>query len=139
MTQDGRICTKCGEHKPRTCFHKHKGCKGGLNSVCKVCRNPLSKAQWENKTIEYKIWHRAKSRAKKKNIEFSLCIDDIVVPKICPVLKTPIDVPSIDRHNPNLGYTKENIVIMSNRANILKNNGTLDEFKKIVKYLESKT
>lgn len=49
-----------------------------------------------------------------------------------------MDTPSIDRHVPEQGYVKENIVIMSNRANILKNNGSLEEFKMLVKYLTEK-
>jgi hypothetical protein len=34
-----RVCTKCGEEKPETAeyFYRHKGCRGGLNTMCKVC------------------------------------------------------------------------------------------------------
>ncbi len=36
-----RICTKCGEEKPETTeyFCRHKECRGGLNTTCKVCCN----------------------------------------------------------------------------------------------------
>ena len=132
-----KVCTKCGVEKPYAEFHKHKRCIGGYNTVCKECRKPLSTAQWNKQTDEYKIWHRAKSRAKRKGLEFNIEVDDIIIPNVCPILGILMDVPSIDRHDSSKGYIKGNIVIMSNRANMLKNNGTLEEFKKIVKYLES--
>lgn len=131
-----RVCTKCGAEKPHSSFHKHKGCKDGINSVCKECRKPLSKKSWSSKTTEYKIWSRAKSRAQLKGLDFDLEVEDIVVPDYCPVFKTPMDIPSIDRHDPNKGYTKDNIVIMSNRANVLKNDGTIEEFEKLLEYLK---
>ena len=35
-----RKCTKCGEEKPETTeyFHRAKSCRGGLHTICKVCR-----------------------------------------------------------------------------------------------------
>lgn len=133
-----RVCTKCGAEKPFTSFHKHKQCKNGVNSVCKTCRKSTSKAQWAAVPEERKILNRAKTRANRKGLPFDLSIEDIVIPERCPVLGITMDTPSIDRHVPERGYVKENIVIMSNRANILKNNGSLEEFKMLVKYLTEK-
>lgn len=130
-------CTKCGVEKPYASFHKHKTCKGGVNTVCKDCRKPLSKKQYDKETQEYRLWYRAKSRAKKARIPFDIDIDDIEIPLVCPVLGTPMDVPSLDKHEPSLGYIKGNIVVMSNRANVLKNNGTIEEFEKLLAYLKS--
>ncbi len=135
----GRECVKCGVWKPREEFHRHAKCKGGINTVCKECRKPISTAQYAKTTLEYRIWSRAKSRAKKKGLPFTITVDDIVIPDVCPVLGIPIDCPSIDQHRPAEGYTPENVVIMSNRANVLKNNGTLREFELLVKYLKQST
>jgi hypothetical protein len=44
---------------------------------------------------------------------------------------------SVDRIDNNSGYTKDNIKVISFRANRLKSNGTLEEFEQIVKYLSS--
>ena len=63
-------------------------------------------------------------------------LSDIVIPEICPILGTPIDTPSIDRIDSSKGYVKGNVMICSNRANVLKNNGSLDEFRKVVAFLE---
>lgn len=132
----GRECTKCGVWKRREDFHRHKSCRGGMNTVCKVCRKPTSKRQYEGTSIEYRIWARAKSRARRKGLPFNIVVEDIVIPEVCPVLGTPMEVPSIDQHDPGKGYVTGNVVIMSNRANTLKNNGTLEEFECLVKYLK---
>jgi hypothetical protein len=118
-------------------FHKHSGCKHGVNTVCKQCRVPLSKNNYASREIEQLLWERAKTRAKHKGFEFNISIEDIKIPTVCPILGVPLDRPSIDRHDSSKGYIKGNIVVMSTRANVLKNNGTLEEFKLIVKYLES--
>lgn len=72
-------------------------------------------------------------------------VDDIVFPEICPLMGFKIlieefgirhDSPSIDRKDPKKGYTKENIWIISTRANILKNNASLEELELLVKNLK---
>ena len=88
-----------------------------------------------------------KQRAKAKNLECTITKEDIVIPERCPVLgfklkfnkgRQQFDSPSIDRIDNNKGYTKENICIISSRANTLKGDGTLDEFEKIVKYMKER-
>lgn len=89
--------------------------------------------------------HQAKRRAAAKGLEFNLTKDDIIIPEVCPVLGIPISrsvdyhndgSPSIDRVDSSKGYTKDNIVIISWRANRLKNDATIEELKQIVKYME---
>lgn len=94
------------------------------------------------------LWISAKNRAKKAGLEFSITREDVVVPDICPILGVGI-IPmsprkyglgaSIDRLNSSKGYTKDNIIVCSLRANMLKSNGTIEEFKKIVTFLSEKT
>jgi hypothetical protein len=45
--------------------------------------------------------------------------------------------PSIDRVDSSKGYTKDNIQVISHRANNLKNNATLEELRKLVTYVEN--
>lgn len=87
----------------------------------------------------------ARKRAKKKNLEFDLVIEDLTVPDFCPILGIPLFVaggkrtdnsPSLDRVNNSKGYTRDNVLVISFRANALKNDATLDELKSIVKYME---
>jgi hypothetical protein len=94
----------------------------------------------------YQLWCQAKRRAKKKNLEFDLKPEDIIeIPKICPVLGIPIFVgdgkltdnsPTVERIDNNKGYTKENVIIISYKANRIKNNATLEELKKVVRFYE---
>ena len=95
--------------------------------------------------LEASMFYRAKKRAKKLGIEFSIELNDIVIPEKCPVLgieiKRKIDgkkesSPSLDRKDSTKGYTKENIAVISNRANRLKSDATLEEITLIMKYIK---
>lgn len=97
-----------------------------------------------------KHWDRAllkgvKQRAKRYNLPVTITADDIIVPKYCPVLGIELKQangrmndasPTLDRINPSLGYIKGNVCVMSNRANRIKSDGTIEEHKKIVEFLE---
>lgn len=85
------------------------------------------------------MYSRAKSRAKKSDIEFSLLKEDITIPERCPLLgvkfsntylnpdDNPDYVPSLDRKDNTLGYTKENTWVISWKANRMKNTATIQE------------
>lgn len=86
-------------------------------------------------TPEYEMWSNAKTRAKKIRQEFNLDYKDINIPEFCPILGIKLDrnsgrdsSPSLDRINPALGYVKGNIWVISNKANRLKSNLTVDEW-----------
>jgi hypothetical protein len=93
--------------------------------------------------VESELFNHAKSRAKLKNLEFNITKEDIIIPDTCPVFGVPINfenktnVPTLDRINNVKGYIKGNIQVISFKANRLKNNGTLEEFKKIINYIET--
>lgn len=144
--QNHKKCMLCKEIKTFSDFHNNKMQLFGLASDCKVCRKIHSKKEWRNATetrLNKIIYNRAKSRAKKKNIEFNLDIEDIIVPDKCPVFGVkfiygdPDWTPSIDRIDPNIGYTKNNIFVISNRANMIKNNATAEELLKVYRYVSS--
>jgi hypothetical protein len=115
-------------------------------------KNPGYHARWhaanKKKNPVLYMWRNSRNRAKALGIEFSITQSDIIVPEFCPVLGLKLsfnhgkqgfyanESPSIDRFNNAKGYIKENIRIISWRANMLKRDGTLDEFRKIVAYLE---
>jgi len=90
--------------------------------------------------VEYDIWKTAKYRAKAKNIPFSLQLSDISVPLVCPILGIPLAIskgvlkdnsPSIDRVYPDKGYVPGNILIVSFKANRLKNELNPEELVKL--------
>lgn len=100
----------------------------------------------ENSFVEKRILTRVKSRAKRLNIPFNLELADIIIPTHCPVLGlkiqtgqgyNPVNSPSLDRINPKGGYIKDNIRVISNRANLLKSNATVEEMRLVLKDLEN--
>ena len=89
-------------------------------------------------------------RAKRKKLPFNIDIEDIIIPKNCPVLGIPIEVnvggdrmsnnsPTLDKFIPSKGYVKGNINIISWRANSLKSDGTTEEWMKISKWCQQET
>ena len=102
--------------------------------------------KWSHKNIERRLLASAKARAKKYNLEFDLELSDIIIPEFCPVLNIKLEPgrssgydnsPSIDKINPSRGYTKDNICVISMRANSIKRDATLEELKNLVSYLET--
>jgi hypothetical protein len=111
-----------------------------LNPSCKVCTK-----NYRSTHAAQKLFYAAKTRAKIKGLTFTINKEDVIVPDICPVLgillvtdndKNSPNSPSLDRIDNNLGYTPENICVISNRANKLKNDATIEELELILKYMK---
>lgn len=96
---------------------------------------------------ERMLLHNAKRRAKAKGIPFNLTLNDIEIPEVCPVLgmrlasnwegNRPTDQsPTLDRIIPELGYTRGNVVVVSNRANRVKSNATVGELRDVARFYE---
>ena len=141
----GRQCVKCLEYKGYSEYHVHSGCKYGYNTICKVCRLPLSKKQYEGTSLEYRMLARCRSRAKRSDppLDFNLSEEDILIPERCPVMQTPIRKgsgarsPSVDRIDSSKGYIKGNVRVISSLANSLKSNLTLEELRNLLDYVEN--
>jgi hypothetical protein len=84
------------------------------------------------------LYGQARYRAKRKGIKFDLEVSDIVIPRLCPVLKIPLvrnnrqagpraSSPSLDRINNDLGYIKGNVQVISHKANTMKHCATDSE------------
>jgi len=97
-----------------------------------------------------KLYNRLKASAKKRNIDFDLTLTDLnnlTYPITCPILGIPLKVNreqkddsySIDRIDSNKGYTIDNIIVISWKANRLKNNATSNELKQIAEFYDEKS
>lgn len=81
------------------------------------------------------LWSRARKRAQKRGVPFSIQSDGLVVPKRCPVVGIPLVVgggrsansPSLDRIDPSKGYIEGNVRVICDYANRLKSNLSLAE------------
>ena len=108
--------------------------------------NRQSRMLGGDRTIDdprYKMFHNAKHRAKKKGLPFTIVMEDIIIPTLCPLLEIPIlftgdktspNNPSLDRITPGsiIGYVPSNIQVISARANWLKADATKEELELIV-------
>jgi len=113
-----------------------------INTCCKKCQSE----QYKQSPTESKILHACRKRAKDKGLEFTLKLEDIVIPSHCPMLGIPLhptsgqaahaNSPSLDRLDPRKGYTPENTQIISHRANTIKSNATPEELRLIADYTE---
>ena len=94
-----------------------------------------------------KMLTAARNRAAKKNLPFNLTLDDFELPATCPVLGTEIllgtdyatrdQAPSLDRVIPALGYVKGNVIVISYRANRIKNDATVTELSRVAEFFEN--
>lgn len=118
-------CTgECGLFKSLKDFAIESHAPYGVTYLCKICRNKQNKI-YRNKNkeiIKEKLFTRhhnnpgfsllahakmrAKMRAKENNLNFTIELSDIIIPKICPVLDIPLFItpgkrtdnsPSLDR------------------------------------------
>jgi hypothetical protein len=88
------------------------------------------------------LYLKLRSSAKKRNIDFNLTVYDMYLidfPITCPILGIPLhwnigeakdDSYSFDRIDSSVGYTFDNLQILSLKANRAKNNLTEAELKK---------
>lgn len=98
------------------------------------------------KNLNYYLWQKAKGRAKRGNLEFTIDVEDVVIPEMCPILEIPLipsygkhataNSPSIDRIDNTKGYVKGNVGVISYRANKIKGTLTLKQVKNLVSHME---
>lgn len=86
----------------------------------------IYRKRWQDKDQRRVLLNRSKYRAKKLSIEFNLTVEDIIIPKICPILLIPLVINkgqsqsnsiSLDRIDNEKGYIKGNVAVISKRAN----------------------
>ena len=114
-------------------LRKHRA-SGGKTTQDYILENPKKE-----------MFYGAKTRAKGSGLDFNITIDDIVIPDICPIFNIPLfrgkgsssgNSPSLDRRDNSKGYVKGNICVISNRANSLKRDTTIEDLEKIIKYMK---
>lgn len=112
-------------------------------------------AQWDSPETAHRqrLWSacsNAKRRAASSGVPFDIDVDHLqeIFPKDwrCPILGIKLEwgergglnsSPSLDRKDPNLGYIKGNVAFISQRANRLKQDASLEELERILSYLRN--
>lgn len=165
-----KICSKCKKSKELSQFSKDKKGRLGVCVWCKVCasdyKKTIQKKAWEKERFKLhtdktyhdyirgrdRAWRRdnpklhlfrsAKTRAKRKGIEFTITHEDVVIPEYCPILGcsfiagTKGDYKysySLDRVENSKGYVKGNVRVISALANHMKNQASAEELKAFAK------
>ena len=109
-------------------------------------RQPSNRREQYRTNCARLMLHRARLRAATKGFEFNIDEGDVVIPKVCPVLGLELTVgrgapgpcsPSLDRMDNSLGYVKGNVRVISNRANSLKSDATIEELRAVLAYVEA--
>lgn len=132
-----KMCTKCGESKPPSGFHKRAGTKDGLNTRCISCRSGHRSENWLRYGIRVAV-HSARTRSRSKGVVFNITTDDLGIPDTCalsgvffkptPIPGTPfLYSPSIDRVRASEGYVKGNVRVILNGLNSFKGLATDEE------------
>ena len=139
---------KCGKYDKENPFYLRphaitRTLKEGRTSFGCGCKQ---KKHGMRDSDAYSRLSNAKIRAKKKNLAFDLDIYDCIAPKNCPVLGIPLKVstkkgptdnsPNLDRLIGSKGYTKNNVVIISNKANRIKNSATIHQLRLVANWLK---
>jgi hypothetical protein len=161
-----KACYVCKEVKDESKYPKSKATlKSGeikqyVERTCYSCKVKKEKAapDFNKKRAVYrskynrenpcsKMYWNAKSRAKKKGLEFNLDKEDIVIPQLCPLIGIELQhgmgnlcdaSPSLDRIDSSLGYVKGNVWVISHKANTMKSDATLAEIEMLVTNLRKK-
>lgn len=146
-------CKECTKLKRFICYDKNKDkyneSKRDRRKNDSEYRKKIKRQKRESyrKNILTSRISLAKARAKKYNLEFDLTVDDLTIPEFCPLLEIKLEIgkkgdyensPSLDRINPKKGYTKDNVWIISKKANSMKNSATIEELKTFFKNVQSK-
>lgn len=140
-------CVGCEEHKPTTDFNTRHDAVDGLRGECKKCSSEKVK-KWAMSNPYRTLFNAKKSHALRAGVEFDLELADIQWNEYCPVLGVKLSYdrrttsksgvkqnsPSFDRIDPTKGYIKGNVIIVSARANMIKNNATPEELQRVAAF-----
>ena len=157
---ESKKCNKCKEYKKYNEFREvtHKNARGWKDpsgrlrySHCKNCESLDVQNRYRNKPW-IQIYSSRKKHAKKNGIPFSITQNDLKklyenIPDRCPVLGEPFErsivggsnrkrtySPSLDRIEPSKGYVPGNLLIISDLANRIKQDATVDQIEKVFKF-----
>jgi hypothetical protein len=140
------VCSHC--QRPLPLIDKHwiwyKTRKGYASHTCRACTN-RHRNQRLRLDSRASMLGSARLRARKHGRAFSLKVADLFVPATCPVLGIPLFVnaggsgpspnsPSLDRIDSSKGYTPDNVMVISHKANCIKSSATPQELRRVADF-----
>lgn len=85
----------------------------------------------------------ARKRARAAGVECYVTEEHVHVPALCPVLGTPLEPgvgcsvdssPTLDRIHPDRGYVPGNVIVVSNLANRIKTNASIEQIERVAAF-----
>lgn len=138
------LCKRCGADEWLRRRDTHD--KRGWRHTCAPCERKRLRGLRADPA--YSLLHGARARSKKRRVPCTITRDDVraVFPADfhCPVFGTALQFgrrmatgnsPTLDRIDPAQGYVPGNIAVISRRANVIKNDATLNELEQVVQWL----
>lgn len=135
-----RRCSHCDQVLPISAF-------SGTHAQCRPCLNRYRKTPqyYQKKRARrcgpWGLFNGAKVRAREKGLPFEITQDDIKIPDVCPLLGIPLihgktqrptdNSPSLDRIDSSKGYTRDNVWVISFRANAIKRDASPEELMRL--------
>lgn len=132
-------CVECG-----TGFYRQDPRQKTCSRYCRMGRRVRQRRERHERTRrenpELLLLAHARHRAKKSNVPFEIEPEHVYIPSHCPLLGIELkpgdgtcepSSPSLDRIDPDKGYTPDNVWVISHRANCIKSNATPEEIAKI--------
>lgn len=103
-------------------------------------KRKASTQRYREEKPKNRLLSSAKSRAKRDKVPFDLQLGDIPDWNTCPILNVEMKkgtryAPSLDKIQPELGYVKGNIQVISHKANAMKQDATRDELERFAKWV----
>lgn len=154
ITKDGyqgycKDCSKLVRNKEKSSIYYQDNKDYFIQKQRDRLKNSRDEINMERKksrenNLEKRMFASAKERAKKKELDFNIELSDIVIPEFCPILGIRIfkgntsarkNSPSLDRIDSAKGYIKGNINVISNLANTMKSNATVEELLAFSNYM----
>lgn len=142
------FCGKIFEYRDSP-SHFNRSTHHYCSNHCQCEANRVYPEYHSKKNPKYHIWQEAKRRARRKRIDFNIELEDLPpIPDVCPILGIPLksntnsfgpcdNSPSIDRIDNSKGYIKDNVIIISYKANRMKSNATIEELRRFADFYEN--
>ena len=147
-----KVCDNCEQSLNLSKFSLIE--KWNINSdtknTCKKCSIKIKQTEKLNRDWKVDaaklLYSNIKSRCKRIGREFSIELEDILIPEKCPVFgfdlkredrQTWMCAPSVDRIDSSKGYIKGNVTVVSRRANIIKRDATIQELEQLFNYYKT--
>jgi hypothetical protein len=135
------LCSKCKKEEKTSGAYCRKCASEYMKHWYRERTNDLSERVKIRKT---RMVSSARKRAIKFGVDCDISVDSFEIPDCCPALGIKLslenkhiglDSPTLDRLKPELGYVEGNVNVISQKANLIKSNGSPEDLKMVLDWV----